>query len=84
ENRAILFDDRLFSLGSDPEWYLPSPTGIVDGPIQIIAPTTVGQRLAKKNELKARGNLLMALPDKHQLKFNIHKDVKSLMKAIEK
>nr|GFD13388.1 ribonuclease H-like domain-containing protein [Tanacetum cinerariifolium] len=26
----------------------------------------------------------MALPDKHQLKFNSHKDVKSLMKAIEK
>nr|GEX33364.1 ribonuclease H-like domain-containing protein [Tanacetum cinerariifolium] len=26
----------------------------------------------------------MALPDKHQLKFNIHKDAKSLMKAIEK
>nr|GEV35045.1 hypothetical protein [Tanacetum cinerariifolium] len=40
--------------------------------------------LAKKNELKARGNLLMALPDKHQLKFNIHKDAKSLMEAIEK
>nr|GEV24591.1 hypothetical protein [Tanacetum cinerariifolium] len=42
------------------------------------------QRLAKKNKLKARGTLLMALPDKHQLKFNIHKDAKSLMKAIEK
>nr|GFD41602.1 ribonuclease H-like domain-containing protein [Tanacetum cinerariifolium] len=26
----------------------------------------------------------MALPDKHQLKFNSHKDAKSLMKAIEK
>nr|GEY25812.1 ribonuclease H-like domain-containing protein [Tanacetum cinerariifolium] len=26
----------------------------------------------------------MALPDKHQLKFNIHKDAKSLMDAIEK
>nr|GEV26655.1 ribonuclease H-like domain-containing protein [Tanacetum cinerariifolium] len=42
------------------------------------------QRLAKKNKLKARGTLLMALPDKHQLKFNIHKDAKSLMEAIEK
>nr|GEV33985.1 hypothetical protein [Tanacetum cinerariifolium] len=40
--------------------------------------------LAKKNELKARGTLLMALPDKHQLKFNIHKDAKSLMEASEK
>nr|GEU69735.1 ribonuclease H-like domain-containing protein [Tanacetum cinerariifolium] len=34
--------------------------------------------------LRARGTLLMALPDKHQLKFNIHKDAKSLMEAIEK
>nr|GFD50395.1 ribonuclease H-like domain-containing protein [Tanacetum cinerariifolium] len=56
----------------------------VDGVVQPIAPTTAKQRLAKKNELKARGNLLMALPDKHQLKFNIHKDAKSLMEAIEK
>nr|GEV07417.1 hypothetical protein [Tanacetum cinerariifolium] len=62
----------------------PSPTRIVDGVVQIIAPTTVEQRLAKKNELKARGTLLMALPDKHQLKFNIHKDAKTLMEAIQK
>nr|GFA90289.1 hypothetical protein [Tanacetum cinerariifolium] len=40
--------------------------------------------LAKKNKLKARGTLLMALPDKHQLKFNIYKDPKSLIEAIEK
>nr|GFC83280.1 hypothetical protein [Tanacetum cinerariifolium] len=34
--------------------------------------------------LKARGTLLMALPDKHQLKFNSHKDAKMLMEAVEK
>nr|GFD21343.1 hypothetical protein [Tanacetum cinerariifolium] len=61
-----------------------SPTRIVDGAVQIIAPTTAEQRLAKKNELKAKGTLLMALPDKHQLKFNIHKDAKTLMEAIKK
>nr|GEU95626.1 retrotransposon protein, putative, Ty1-copia subclass [Tanacetum cinerariifolium] len=49
-----------------------------------VAPTTAEHRLARKNELKARGTLLMALPDKHQLKFNIHKDAKTLMEAIEK
>nr|GFA62180.1 ribonuclease H-like domain-containing protein [Tanacetum cinerariifolium] len=32
----------------------------------------------------ARGTLLMALPDKHQLMFNSHKDAKTLMEAIEK
>nr|GEV47339.1 ribonuclease H-like domain-containing protein [Tanacetum cinerariifolium] len=49
-----------------------------------VSPTITEQRLAKKNELKARGTLLMALPDKHQLKFNTHKDAKSLMEAIKK
>nr|GEX28075.1 uncharacterized mitochondrial protein AtMg00810-like [Tanacetum cinerariifolium] len=42
------------------------------------------ERLARKNELKAHGTLLMALPDKHQLKLNIHKDAKTLIEAIEK
>nr|GEU86048.1 hypothetical protein [Tanacetum cinerariifolium] len=51
---------------------------------QPVAPTTAEQRLARKNELKARGTLLMALLDKHQLKFNSHKDAKTLMEAIEK
>nr|GEV10983.1 hypothetical protein [Tanacetum cinerariifolium] len=49
-----------------------------------VSPTTAEQRLARKNELKARGTLLIALPDKHQLKFNTHKDAKTLMEAIEK
>nr|GEU56133.1 ribonuclease H-like domain-containing protein [Tanacetum cinerariifolium] len=61
-----------------------TPTKVVDGVVQAVAPTTAEQRLAKKNELKARGTLLMALQDKHQLKFNIHKDAKSLMEAIER
>nr|GEZ27162.1 ribonuclease H-like domain-containing protein [Tanacetum cinerariifolium] len=60
------------------------PTRVIDGFVQPIAPTTAEQKLAKKNELKVRGTLLIALPDKHQLKFNIHKDAKSLMEAIEK
>nr|GEU97124.1 ribonuclease H-like domain-containing protein [Tanacetum cinerariifolium] len=62
----------------------PVPTRIVEGVLQPVAPTTAEQRLAKKNELKARGTLLMALPDKHQLKFNSHKDATTLMEAIEK
>nr|GEX78868.1 hypothetical protein [Tanacetum cinerariifolium] len=62
----------------------PTPTRIVNGFVQVIAPTTAEQRLAKKNELKDRGTLLMALSDKYQLKFKIQKDAKSLMEAIEK
>nr|GFA85448.1 hypothetical protein [Tanacetum cinerariifolium] len=64
--------------------YSRVPTRIVKGVVSPVAPTTVEQKLARKNELKARGTLLMALPDKHQLKFNSHKDAKTLMEAIEK
>nr|GEW01096.1 ribonuclease H-like domain-containing protein [Tanacetum cinerariifolium] len=62
----------------------PAPTRVIEGVVQPVAPTTAKQRLARKNELKARGTLLMALHDKHQLKFNIHKDAKTLMEEIEK
>nr|GEY04631.1 hypothetical protein [Tanacetum cinerariifolium] len=62
----------------------PAPTRVIEGVVQYVAPITAKQRLDRKNELKARGTLLMALPDKHQLKFNIHKDAKNLMEAIEK
>nr|GEX10636.1 hypothetical protein [Tanacetum cinerariifolium] len=62
----------------------PVPTRIVEGVSQPIVTTTAEQRLVRKNELKARDTLLMAVPDKHQLEFNSHKDVKTLMEAIEK
>nr|GEV57076.1 hypothetical protein [Tanacetum cinerariifolium] len=61
-----------------------APTRVVEGVLQLVAPTTAEQKLARKNELKARGTLPMALLDKHPLKFNSHKDAKTLMKAIEK
>ncbi|GKC47462.1 ribonuclease H-like domain-containing protein, partial [Tanacetum coccineum] len=38
----------------------------------------------RRNEMKARGTLLMALPNKDQLKFHSYKDAKFLMEAIEK
>nr|GEW44099.1 ribonuclease H-like domain-containing protein [Tanacetum cinerariifolium] len=62
----------------------PTPTGVIEGVLQPVAPTTTEQRLARKYELKARGTLLMALPDKHQLKFHTHKDAKTLKEAMEK
>nr|GEY31569.1 hypothetical protein [Tanacetum cinerariifolium] len=62
----------------------PAPTRVVDDVIQLVAPTTGEQRLTRNNELKAHCTLLMDLPDKHQLKFNSHKDAKTLMEAIEK
>nr|GEX75928.1 ribonuclease H-like domain-containing protein [Tanacetum cinerariifolium]GEX85875.1 ribonuclease H-like domain-containing protein [Tanacetum cinerariifolium] len=62
----------------------PIPIRVIDGVVQPVAPTTAEQRLVRKNKLNARCTLLMALPYKHQLKFNIHKDAKTLMEAIEK
>nr|GEV56613.1 putative nucleotidyltransferase, ribonuclease H [Tanacetum cinerariifolium] len=62
----------------------PAPTRVIEGVVQPVAPTTIEHRLARKNELKAHGTLLRDLPDKHQLKFNIHKDAKTLIEAIEK
>ncbi|GJX35326.1 hypothetical protein Tco_0246883 [Tanacetum coccineum] len=56
----------------------------IDGAETTVPPTTTEHKLARKNELKARGTLLMALPNEHQLKFNSYKSAKSLMEAIEK
>ncbi|GKD10526.1 ribonuclease H-like domain-containing protein [Tanacetum coccineum] len=51
---------------------------------QIYEPTTAEEKQDRRNEMKARGTLLMALPNKDQLKFHSYKDAKLLMKAIEK
>ncbi|GJU89018.1 ribonuclease H-like domain-containing protein [Tanacetum coccineum] len=59
----------------------PLPTKTFDGVETSVPPTTVEQKLARKNELKTRGNLLMALPNEHQLKFITYKSAKTLMEA---
>ncbi|GJW86078.1 putative ribonuclease H-like domain-containing protein [Tanacetum coccineum] len=51
-----------------------------EGPIP---PKTVEQNLARKNELKAKSTLLLAIPDEHLLKFHGIKDVKTLWEAIK-
>ncbi|GJR00523.1 ribonuclease H-like domain-containing protein [Tanacetum coccineum] len=43
---------------------------------------TVEQKLARKNELKAKSTLMLAIPDEHLLKFHACKDAKSLWEAI--
>nr|GEY20666.1 hypothetical protein [Tanacetum cinerariifolium] len=63
---------------------LPPPKRTVNGVEQSYPPITAKEKLARKDELKARGTLLMALPNEHQLKFNSYKNAKSLMEAIEK
>ncbi|GJT58901.1 hypothetical protein Tco_1002434 [Tanacetum coccineum] len=45
---------------------------------QEYEPTTAEEKQDRRNEMKARGTLLMALPNKDQLKFHSYKDAKLL------
>ncbi|GKC43458.1 putative ribonuclease H-like domain-containing protein [Tanacetum coccineum] len=49
----------------------------------LIPPKTAEQKLARKNELKAKSTLLLAIPDEHLLKFHGVKDAKTLWEAIK-
>nr|GEV65121.1 hypothetical protein [Tanacetum cinerariifolium] len=49
----------------------------------VVPPKTEAQKLAKKNKLKAKSTLLLAIPDEHLLKFHSIKDAKSLREAIK-
>ncbi|GJY43673.1 ribonuclease H-like domain-containing protein [Tanacetum coccineum] len=51
---------------------------------QEYEPTTAEEKQDRRNEIKARATLLMALPNKDQLKFHSYQDAKLLMEAIEK
>ncbi|GKB76287.1 hypothetical protein Tco_0943182 [Tanacetum coccineum] len=51
---------------------------------QEYKPTTAEEKHDRRNEMKARATLLMALPNKDQLKFHSYQDAKLLMEAIEK
>ncbi|GJW90262.1 putative ribonuclease H-like domain-containing protein [Tanacetum coccineum] len=51
---------------------------------QEYEPTTTEEKQDRRNGMKAKGTLLMALPNKDQLKFHSYKDEKLLMEAIEK
>nr|GEU36105.1 ribonuclease H-like domain-containing protein [Tanacetum cinerariifolium] len=59
-------------------------TKLVGSSEQTYEPTTAEEKQDKRNEMKARGTLLMALPNKDQLKFHSYQDAKLLMEAIEK
>ncbi|GKA55459.1 hypothetical protein Tco_0754408 [Tanacetum coccineum] len=52
-------------------------------PILKLGPVTTEENAQKKNYVKARSMLLMALPNEHQLTFNQYKDAKTLFDAIQ-
>nr|GEY88333.1 hypothetical protein [Tanacetum cinerariifolium] len=63
----------------------PVPTRVVEGVLQLVAPTIAEQKLARKNELKARDTLLMALPDNHYSESldEIHDRLQKLVSQLE-
>nr|GFA01055.1 hypothetical protein [Tanacetum cinerariifolium] len=61
----------------------PIVTKTVDGKKTVIPLTSVEEKAQRRAELKARNNLLMALPNEHQIKFNSYKDAQTLIQAIE-
>ncbi|GJR21113.1 hypothetical protein Tco_0969640 [Tanacetum coccineum] len=73
---------------------LKLPEVIMNGDVPAIASASVGtkspippktaeQKLTRKNELKAKSTLLLAIPDEHLLKFHGIKDAKTLWEAIK-
>ncbi|GKA75302.1 hypothetical protein Tco_0781680 [Tanacetum coccineum] len=52
--------------------------------LQLIpGPVTTEEKVQKKNDMKARSMLLMALPNEHLMTFNQYKDAKTLFAAIK-
>ncbi|GKB98233.1 hypothetical protein Tco_0984370 [Tanacetum coccineum] len=49
----------------------------------IPCPITTEEKVQKKNDMKAKSMLLMALPNEHLMTFNQYKDAKTLFTAIQ-
>ncbi|GJW42064.1 putative ribonuclease H-like domain-containing protein [Tanacetum coccineum] len=51
--------------------------------LKMTMPSTTEEKICKKNDVKARSLLLMALPNEHQLTFNQYVDAQSMFAAIK-
>ncbi|GKB59740.1 hypothetical protein Tco_0915926 [Tanacetum coccineum] len=51
--------------------------------IKMTLPATIEEKTCKKNDVKARSLLLMALPNEHQLTFDQYVDAQSMFAAIK-
>ncbi|GJW56245.1 hypothetical protein Tco_0102976 [Tanacetum coccineum] len=67
--------------------WVPIPiTAPESGPstaLKMTVPSTTEEKICKKNDVKARSLLLMALPNEHQLTFNQYADAQSMFIAIK-
>nr|GEZ39653.1 ribonuclease H-like domain-containing protein [Tanacetum cinerariifolium] len=86
-----LHDDIRFTaaqdvMESENSFVLVTQTATAEGgaiTTTISSPVTADEKIKKKNDVKARSMLLMALPNEHLMTFNQYKDAKSLFAAIE-
>nr|GEW66175.1 ribonuclease H-like domain-containing protein [Tanacetum cinerariifolium] len=60
-----------------------SIASVSGGAEAAIPPKITKQKIARRNELKAKSTLLLAIPDEHLLKFYEIKDAKTLWEAIK-
>ncbi|GJV44482.1 hypothetical protein Tco_1429018 [Tanacetum coccineum] len=81
EQYFLMTDYSLWEVIKNGNKVLRRTVGTVE---QEYEPTTAEEKQDRRNEMKARATLLMALPNKDQLKFHSYQDAKLLMEAIEK
>ncbi|GJW73456.1 putative ribonuclease H-like domain-containing protein [Tanacetum coccineum] len=81
EQYFLMTDYSLWEVIKNGNKVLRRTVGTVE---QVYEPTTAEEKQDRRNEMKARATLLMALPNKDQLKFHSYQDAKLLMEAIEK
>ncbi|GKC62426.1 putative ribonuclease H-like domain-containing protein, partial [Tanacetum coccineum] len=80
-------DYALWEVIENGKSWVPIPvTTPESGPstaFKMIVPSTAEEKICKKNNVKARSLLLMALPNEHQLTFNKYVDAQSMFVAIK-
>nr|GEX96410.1 hypothetical protein [Tanacetum cinerariifolium] len=81
EQYFLMTDYSLWEIIKNGNKVLTKPVGSSE---QTYEPTTAEEKQDRRNEMKARGTLLMALLKKDQVKFHSYQDAKLLMEAIEK
>ncbi|GJV67749.1 hypothetical protein Tco_1483258 [Tanacetum coccineum] len=78
--------DQYFSFQTHPSPLEPQESSPLNNPSSAnttYGPLTTEEKVQKKNDMKARSMLLMALPYEHLITFNQYKDAKTLFAAIQ-
>ncbi|GJS70802.1 putative ribonuclease H-like domain-containing protein [Tanacetum coccineum] len=79
-------DYALWEVIENGNSWVPIPvTAPESGPstaLKMTVPSTTEEKICKKNDVKARSLLLMALPNEHQLTFNQYADAQSMLQKL--